>query len=81
MAETVKDCRHPWQWILVSANGEVRPCCFAPRPIGNIGEASFEELWNGATMQQLRRDVLADRVGEICRDAPCKYVQNMGSRP
>ena len=74
--ETVKDCRYPWQWIVVWANGDVRPCCFALHAIGNLNEASFEDIWNGTVMQELRRDVLRDRVNRICCDAPCKYVHN-----
>ncbi len=75
-AETVRDCRSPWEWAMVTSNGDVRPCCHAHEPVGNLGEDSFEAVWNGPTMQALRRDLQAGRVHRACHKAPCKYVQN-----
>jgi MoaA/NifB/PqqE/SkfB family radical SAM enzyme len=75
--ETVKDCRAPWEWGLVSTNGDVRPCCFASAAIGNLDDGSFREIWNSEAAQQLRQDILADTVNRVCRNASCKYVQNM----
>jgi|SRR5580658_2083088 MoaA/NifB/PqqE/SkfB family radical SAM enzyme len=74
--ETVRDCRAPWEWALVSTDGDVRPCCFAPGTLGNLNQASFDEIWNGKEMQRLRGDLLAGVVNRICDKAVCKYVKN-----
>jgi MoaA/NifB/PqqE/SkfB family radical SAM enzyme len=74
--ETIRDCRAPWEWALVTTSGQVRPCCFARGTVGNLNDSSFEEIWNGPKIQALRQDMLAGRVNRVCRDAPCKYVQN-----
>ena len=40
MAETVKDCDYPWTWMMVTADGAVKPCCFASLPLGNLHDAA-----------------------------------------
>jgi MoaA/NifB/PqqE/SkfB family radical SAM enzyme len=75
-AETVKDCRYPWTWMLVASYGRVLPCCFARHPLGNLNEGSAESIWNGKTAQQLRSYIKSDRIHPICAGAICKYVQN-----
>lgn len=77
MTETVKDCHYPWTWMMVTADGAVKPCCFASGFLGNLHEASAEEIWNGATAVELRRFIKEDCVHPVCAKAPCKYVQNM----
>jgi MoaA/NifB/PqqE/SkfB family radical SAM enzyme len=74
--EVLRDCPHPWESILVSSNGEVRPCCYS-KPIGNLNAQNFEEIWNGAAYQALRQALSQNRMPELCSDAACKYVQNM----
>lgn len=77
--ETVKDCHYPWTWMMVTADGNVRPCCFASGSLGNLNSASAEEIWNGHTVVELRMSILRNRVHALCADAPCKFVQNMRS--
>ncbi|CAN7275220.1 SPASM domain-containing protein [Acidovorax sp. LjRoot66] len=79
--ETVKDCHHPWTWMMVTADGAVTPCCFASGRLGNLNEASADAIWNGVLAMELRAFIKADRVHDICRSAPCKYVQNMPGEP
>ena len=74
LAETIKDCRHPWQWAMITADGAMRPCCYGA-DVGNVTEQGFEAVWNGAAMQALRRDIRADRINPVCANAACKYVQ------
>lgn len=49
-------CPYPWQCINIEYTGMVRPCCFIKNGerFGNINNSSFEEIWNGDAMQQLR---------------------------
>lgn len=77
MSETVKDCRYPWTWMMVTADGAVKPCCFASMSMGNLHEASVDQVWNGALAIELRRFIKADKIHPICAGAPCKFVQNM----
>jgi MoaA/NifB/PqqE/SkfB family radical SAM enzyme len=75
-AETVRDCRAPWEWALISTDGDVRPCCYSTGTIGNLNDKSFAEIWNGADAQALRRDLSTGAVNYVCRNAACKYVKN-----
>jgi MoaA/NifB/PqqE/SkfB family radical SAM enzyme len=74
--ETVRDCRAPWEWALIATDGDVRPCCYATGTIGNLNDRPFAEIWNGADMRSLRRDLTAGKVNYVCRNAACKYVKN-----
>jgi MoaA/NifB/PqqE/SkfB family radical SAM enzyme len=73
---TTRDCRNPWRWMLVTSNGDVRPCCYAPGRVANIERDSAESAWNGAPMRRLRRALLQSRVPSACRGAACEYVKN-----
>lgn len=75
MTETVKDCHYPWTWMLVTADGEAKPCCFAPGHLGNLYESSVEGIWNGPEAIELRSYIKTDRIHPICAGAPCKFVQ------
>lgn len=73
--ETVKDCTHPWDALLISSDGAVRACCYS-KQLGNINGSDFDAIWNGDAMQALRRDLANNVVSDVCREAPCKYVNN-----
>jgi len=77
MSETVKDCNYPWTWMMVLANGSVKPCCFCRGDLGNLHTASADAIWNGAEAIELRAFIKADKVHPMCENAPCRYVQNM----
>jgi MoaA/NifB/PqqE/SkfB family radical SAM enzyme len=74
--EVLKDCPHPWEQMLVSSSGEVRPCCYA-KPIANLNDKGFTEIWNGAAYQKLRSDLSQNKMSPVCSGAACKYVRNM----
>lgn len=78
MLETVKNCHNPWTWMMLTADGEVKPCCFASGQLGNLNDATIDEIWNGELAIELRRFIKQDKIHPICMGAPCKYVQNMG---
>jgi MoaA/NifB/PqqE/SkfB family radical SAM enzyme len=77
LTETVKDCNYPWTWIVVTADGMVKPCCYAPGQLGNLNVASPEDVWNGPDAVELRHFIIANKVHPICKGAACKFVQNM----
>lgn len=62
---------------MVTADGSVRPCCFASGQLGNLNESSIEDIWNGPGAIELRRFIKADKIHPMCAGAPCKFVQNM----
>jgi radical SAM protein with 4Fe4S-binding SPASM domain len=68
----VEKCRYPWSSILIDTDGDVRPCCWAGSSHGNLNEKSFDEIWNGKAVQEMRRDFLADHVPEGCRKKHCR---------
>jgi radical SAM protein with 4Fe4S-binding SPASM domain len=74
--ETVKDCRYAWEWLVILSDGNVMPCCYA-KPVGNLNDSTFEGIWNGQMMQELRRDVIAGRINAVCKHSSCKFIQNM----
>jgi MoaA/NifB/PqqE/SkfB family radical SAM enzyme len=79
--ETVKDCRYPWTWMHLTSDGGVKPCCFATSEIGNLSDvADVDEIWNGPIAVELRAFIKRNEVHRICRNAACKYVENMSER-
>ena len=50
----------------ISPEGELTPCPYLPKSVGNLKEKSFSELWNGSEVfDQLRdRSLLGGRCGE-----------------
>lgn len=77
--ETVKDCHYPWTWAMVTADGAVKPCCFAPGALGNLNEATPDAIWNGPLAVELRGYIRDNRIHPVCAGAPCKFVQNMAA--
>lgn len=53
-------CRAPWRSLVVTAWGDVLACPnLCGHPLGNIANASLEEIWNSPPAIELRRSVLA----------------------
>ena len=75
-APTLRDCRAPWEWSVITTNGDVLPCCFGAPPVGNLNDTSFEEIWNGGEMQALRQALSENRMPRACEKGLCKYVLN-----
>jgi radical SAM protein with 4Fe4S-binding SPASM domain len=60
-------CRTPWTTLAIHPNGDVYPCMAWSRPpIGNLGEHSFDALWNGAALSELRREFAGKQPGIDC---------------
>jgi MoaA/NifB/PqqE/SkfB family radical SAM enzyme len=68
--KSTRDCLDPWLFVMITANREVKPCCWLP-PIGVLEKgASLEELLNGAEMRELRRELLTGELSEGCKKCP-----------
>ena len=77
MSLSVKDCRWPWNQMLVLENGDVKPCCYAIFPIGNLNtQPSLKAHWKSDEMEEIRKSILANRVHKICAGAGCAYVKS-----
>jgi MoaA/NifB/PqqE/SkfB family radical SAM enzyme len=53
-------CIHPWAYCFISWKGEVGFCDYLMGPgcevhfVGNLAEETFESIWNGSKMQDIR---------------------------
>jgi len=60
-------CRYPWDWLSIYPNGDAFPCIAWSRPpVGNFVEQTFDEIWNGSVLTELRREFEAVRPGVDC---------------
>lgn len=76
----VSECNSPWTWMLISSNGEVKPCCFSPGNIGNLNDSSAEDIWNGKKIIELRAYIKKNELHPICDGSPCEYVTNITNK-
>ncbi len=69
-------CAQPFTNAAIDANGEVSLCCaaFLNKRAGNVLEASFPEVWNSESAQELRRSIL-DGDYAYCIEARCPFLQ------
>jgi MoaA/NifB/PqqE/SkfB family radical SAM enzyme len=52
-----KDCPKIFDYLYITIDGEVSPCCALPRfIIGNIEDESIKEIWNGKKLIDFRRN-------------------------
>lgn len=65
-------CDVPWFGnAIVMSDGTVNFCCHSNGVAGNVHEASFEEVWNGAVMREVRRELAAQRLPVLCQTTSC----------
>jgi radical SAM protein with 4Fe4S-binding SPASM domain len=63
-------CREPWYSAVILGNGDVMACCVPGTKMGNLHEASLEEIWNGSSYQRLRETVNTPSAPAICMACP-----------
>ena len=69
-------CHWPWTAPFIDVDGELRPCCYAPRAssLGNLLVQPFPRLWNGPTYRQLRQQLRSGRLEGLpcatCEERP-----------
>jgi len=65
-------CWRLWSGAVVTANGDVLPCCFdksSDFPFGNINKNSFSECWHSEKALDFKQKILQNRKQfEICRN-------------
>ena len=60
-------CVEPWSTMYVRPNGDVIPCPYTERALGNIHEASLGAIWNGSTYAELRASIHGGNFHRQCR--------------
>lgn len=62
-------CMLPWLHLHGWTDGNAYPCCMADMeiPVGNLRKNTFEEVWNGESMNQLRLNMLQDKPSDTCK--------------
>jgi glutamate-1-semialdehyde 2,1-aminomutase len=68
-------CKYAYDRLRLRADGYISPCgldCDGELAWGNLAEQHFEELWNGPTVQDLRRAHYSWDYPSICKS--CRYV-------
>lgn len=67
-------CNLPWTRVKVQCEGTVSTCCHQTwRPLGNLFQNSFDEIWFGPMAQELRAETLAGRLHYNCQTQECPF--------
>ena len=71
-------CTLPWEVMTIAWNGDVVPCCYdydAKVVLGNMGEQTLSEIWNGEKMQSLRKEFITNKVANpLCKNCEKLYL-------
>lgn len=60
-------CLDPWTKLIIGVDGNAALCCAGATNIGNLGEQSFDELWNSRQAAHFRRTVNTPKAPAFCR--------------
>jgi len=61
-----KDCDVPWKEAVITTTGDVLTCCAASKPIGNILQTPFEEIWLSPDYREFRKKVISKEPPLMC---------------
>ncbi|MCH6258442.1 SPASM domain-containing protein [Puniceicoccaceae bacterium K14] len=67
------NCSHPWKSSLININGDVHACPHSGLKLGNLHESTFEEIWNGDTLQSIRKHIKRGEQHPACKSAECPF--------
>jgi MoaA/NifB/PqqE/SkfB family radical SAM enzyme len=69
-------CDEPWTGVFaIQVNQDVTFCpCYLKATIGNLAEASIEDIWNADLLVELRRQFEAGELPDMCADQLCPVV-------
>lgn len=62
-------CNVPFEHCMISTNGDVRSCCYqSPNDkMGNLNEQTFDEIWDGDKLNNIRKQMINMEYPEICK--------------
>ena len=69
-------CSYPFRQIVLTAGGEVFPCCVweTRESLGSIHSSTLKEIWKGAPFSGLRKKMLHGELPRLC--IPCNRVNS-----
>jgi radical SAM protein with 4Fe4S-binding SPASM domain len=74
MSSHARGCLRMWTSAVVTADGEVVPCCFdkfAAHSMGNLNDQTFSRIWFGEKYRAFRDSVIRSRAStDICPGCP-----------
>lgn len=69
-------CDVPWfGTVVVLSDGSVNFCCYSSAVVGNVNKESFQEIWNGTVMSEIRQELSEQRLPPQCRSASCPFYR------
>lgn len=68
------NCLQPWEYVQISAEGDVLPCCAIvgsdkAAVMGNLHQQSFAEIWRGEPFRHFRETAVRG-TNELCNHCP-----------
>ncbi len=51
-------CYYGWLSVMIQADGKVYPCCRCYKPLGNVYEKEFHEIWYGNAYRSFRKEAM-----------------------
>lgn len=61
-------CIVPWISMMISPNGNVRPCCFyQDKAVGNSRTQDLKEIWNSSEYKKIRTQMLSNQPLNGCK--------------
>jgi radical SAM protein with 4Fe4S-binding SPASM domain len=62
-------CSYPWRQLVVTAKGEVGPCCMANETLslGKMSDAPLADIWKGEALKKIRDQLSKGTPPELCR--------------
>lgn len=74
--ERYRSCPFPWVNAHITSDGLFSPCHYIMYSGGlePLNGRSFQEVWNGAQMQSIRRAIMDGEIHPKCKEAMCQFV-------
>jgi MoaA/NifB/PqqE/SkfB family radical SAM enzyme len=63
-------CTVPWTSAVILGNGDVAACCVPGLVMGNLNDATMQEIWNGKRYRELRATVNSASPLPVCAACP-----------
>jgi radical SAM protein with 4Fe4S-binding SPASM domain len=64
--QLIKYCESIFKRIYVSPTGDITPCCYIYRPLGNVYNSPVSDIWNGVAFNDFRRKFLSNEPEQEC---------------
>lgn len=65
MSDTI--CPMPWTHMMITQNGQAKPCCMYKDPVGNVADDSMHDIFQNQDYVQLRQQLLAGVQPDGCK--------------